>query len=430
MTRTLLCVLLAGLVVVSDLAAQGGTITGKVLARERQNGEHSLLLEVESPNQVDRVELTLPQRYTFAPGFVPFGWKFSQDGRRVSLTGDRVFRLNVRLDAKPNENLVKNLPGRDVELQVGTPGTSGLTTLKTTVAVLPRVRFRDDWASLVSYVFPPEITPGAPLFGSPAPGYTDGVWIPGWQGVEDSLNRAEAAIKRAEALLNDRAKTAPPVRQRLFNWTKIMDEVADFRDVPSLNYYDQWLERVLEARPAVKQVPAATCTHGISGGTPMAFAGKDACMQGCFGDKLTDLEKAAAILLDGTLPVTPRAASPTTVVVGIPNEVTPGPHFLNWAGVPGQLSIRILQVQGSIDQNELWKGQSTRMRLQILGSDQAIPLKIVNRTPATIQVEGGDQQVISTSGGPVNVVARQVKGIMKGDFTIDYSVDQPPCGSR
>jgi hypothetical protein len=423
MARFSVSAALAALLVVVHLSAQSGTITGKVLVRERENGDHSLLLQMESPTQMNRVEFNLPQRYTFIPGFLPSGWTLAQDGRRVTLTGDQVFRLNIRLDAKPNENLLGNLQGRELDLQVGTGGTRASRTFKTKCGVLPRVRFRDDWAALVAHTFPPEITPGAPVFGSAADGYTDGIWIPG------------SSTAMAEARANEMARSGSK-SQRLYNWTAIYDEMKDFEKqaptpVPrTFFYYDPWLEPQFGVTPSVTLVPPATCTPAVSGGTPMTFAGKDACMQGCFGDKLSDLEKAAAFLLDGTRPVTPQAASASTVVIRIPSDVTPGEHTLTFSGVPGQLTLRILQVQGTIDRNRLWKGDITTMRLQILGSDQPIPLNIYNRTPTTIDVEGGETQRISSSGGPVNVVTRSVKGIMKGDFTIDFNVDQPPCGAR
>lgn len=426
MKRSLLCAGLAVIALVVHLAAQaGGTITGQVFVRERENGDQSLLVNVEAPNGVTRVDITLPRRFTFSTRYPPDRWALNEEERSFSFTGDQVFRFNLRMDADRSENVIRNLQGREIELRIGTPGA---TTLKTKVGVLPRVRFRDDWSTLVALTFPPEYTPGKPILVSPAPEYANGVFVPGWDKVEASLGRAELYLKRAEMLLGEKARTPPRTDQRLFNWTKIFDELADFENsTPRFSFIDQYLEPLLQGRPAIKAVPDAACATGVTGGTPMAFTGKDACMQGCFGEKLTDLEKAAILLLDDK-PVLPQAASPTTVVVRIPNDATPGPHSLTWQGVPGQLSIRILSVQGSIDQNQLWRGQSTTMRLQILGSDQPIPLKIVNRTPTTIQVEGGESQVLQTSGGPVNVVNRQVKGILKGDFTIDYSVDQPPCG--
>jgi hypothetical protein len=198
----------------------------------------------------------------------------------------------------------------------------------------------------------------------------------------------------------------------------------------TLTYYDEWFEKWFVAKPEWTDVPPATCDAAVTGGTPMVFAGQDACMQGCFGGQLGGLEEAAAPLFDGTQPIAPHAASPSSIVVRIPSDTTPGLHSLELKGVPGRLDVRVFQVEGSLDQNQLWRGQSTTMRLKIVGTDQAVPMTIVNRTPDTIEIEGGTRQAIASSGGAENVVTRQVRGIMKGDFSIDFSVDQPPCGGR
>ena len=425
MNRTLLSVVLALLLAVADLASQGGTITGVVVdVRERENGDHSLLVQAESSAQIDRIRFNLPQRFTFAPGFVPSEWKVLAQGRRIEASGDRVFRVNLRLDAKPNENLIRNLTGKEIEVEVGIPGTGTTFKYKTKVNVRPPVR--SGGGNGGSVVLPPEIRSGAPFLFSFDPSFKGGVWVSGIDSPADVARRSEAARKIAEAAR--RTQTSLGGESPARKWMRIHDAIAGHKEPDVMTYVDPWDEALIGVEYAVLPAQAASCNHGITGGTPMAFAGKDACLQGCFGDKLTDLDKAAVFLLDGKVEVTPQAASPTTVVVRIPADTTPGPHELGWTGVPGQLNIRILQVQGSIDQKELWRGQSTTMRLQILGSDEQIPLKIVNGTPATITVEGGNEQVISTSGGAINVVNRQVKGIMKGDFTIDYSVDQPPCG--
>src|SRR5262245_30149009 len=280
------------------IAAQGGRqITGKVLVRERENGEHSLLLEASGLEKIHRITFNAGRRFNFGARFLPSDWKVAAQGDRLEASGEPLYRVNLRFDAKPTENLIRNLAGKEVELQIGTPGTPGATTLKVKVDTLPRVRFRDDWAALVAMTFPPERTPGGPVLASPAPEYTDGVFIAGWDKVEASLTRVEEHVKQAEALLTDRARTAPARQQRLFNWTAIFDKVKDFEQqsgkLPTFTYFDAFYEAVLASRASMKVVPPAACTTGISGGTPMAFTGKDACMQGCFGEKLSDLEKAA-----------------------------------------------------------------------------------------------------------------------------------------
>jgi hypothetical protein len=426
---------LAMVLVLADLAAQGGTITGRVLVRERDNGDHSLLVEVESAKTIDRVQFTLPDRFSLRPGFVPQTWNVILDGRKVTATGEPVVRLNLRLDVKADENLLKNVTGKEVELQAGSPGSQATTRIKTKVGTLPRVRFRDDWAALAAIVLPPEVTPGAPIYVTPAEAFAEGAWLPSWQAAEEQSTalleeRVQAALRGIGA---SKVREAAARIDQTMGRSRLVDIGLGLHansDAQTLTYIDPWRERLFVVRPEWNEVPASKCDAAITGGTPMIFAGQDACIQGCFGSELGGLEEAAKLLMDGSQPVVPQAASPTSIVIRIPVETTPGLHSLELKGVPGRLDIRIFQVQGSIDQNELWRGQSTTMRLRILGSDQSIPMTIINRTPETIQIEGGERQVVSSSGGPENVVTRQVRGIMKGEFSIDYSVDQPACGVR
>jgi hypothetical protein len=204
-------------------------------------------------------------------------------------------------------------------------------------------------------------------------------------------------------------------------------------DVPpqSFSYFDRYMELLMEGTPAWKEVRGAACDRTINGGTPLAFAGQNACVSGCFPSTPGGLEEAARLLMLDDQPLVPQAGSPTTIVVRVPPDTPPGPHVITWkAGgdATGRLQIGVLQLEGTIDQNQLWRGQSTTMRLRIVGSDQPLPLTIINRTPSTIEIEGGERQVVTTPGGADNAVTRQVRGIMKGDFAIDYSLDQPPCG--
>jgi hypothetical protein len=169
------------------------------------------------------------------------------------------------------------------------------------------------------------------------------------------------------------------------------------------------------------------CPTGVTGGSTLAFAGKPTCLTGCFGD----LGSALAILFDEKEPLEPLALSRSSVVVVVPESAIPGLHTFSarqGKASLGAQTIRAIGLNGAIDQSHLWKGQSTTMRLDIVGYDQPVPLSVVNRTPAIIDVEGGIRQTVTAAGGTPNGVARSVRGVTKGDFAIDYSLDVPPCG--
>jgi hypothetical protein len=136
-----------------------------------------------------------------------------------------------------------------------------------------------------------------------------------------------------------------------------------------------------------------------------------------------------AAILDGKTELEPKAGSSNAFVFRIPPDTTPGEHTIEFKGaVSGQYKLGVLGVEGSIDQNQLWRNQSTTMRLRVIGTDERLPLEIVNKAPGTITVDGGSSQVITSPGGANNAITRSVTGIRKGDFNIEYSLNLPACG--
>ena len=170
-------------------------------------------------------------------------------------------------------------------------------------------------------------------------------------------------------------------------------DTAAFAEVPTVSYFDEFVEELVRRGIVSKPVAAPPGTTAITGGNPMAFAGKDACVAGRFPTGTGGLEQAAKTLMLDDTPLVPRAASPTTIVVRVEADTTPGPKTIRWnnlAGATGEFPIIVLGLEGTIDRDKLMRGESTTMRLRILGGPQRISLRIVNKTPSTIQIEGGD----------------------------------------
>jgi hypothetical protein len=67
------------------------------------------------------------------------------------------------------------------------------------------------------------------------------------------------------------------------------------------------------------------------------------------------------------------------------------------------------------------------MRLRVVGTEDSLPLKIVNRTPGVIDIEGKVTHIVNTAGGADNFVTKNVRGIHKGNFNIEYSLNQDLC---
>jgi len=163
----------------------------------------------------------------------------------------------------------------------------------------------------------------------------------------------------------------------------------------------------------------------LDGVSPFTFAGQAACVSGCF----PDYALGYGLKLDGATELSPWGLSPTSAMIGIPNTTSPGQHTITSADGSSTVTLGVLTIEGSIDQNKLWTGQSTTMRLRVLGTDVATPFDVLNRTPGIIDIEGGVRQQVTTPGGPDNAVTRGVKGIHRGDFSILYSVNvRDYCG--
>ncbi|MGE0456006.1 MAG: hypothetical protein AB7Q30_20915 [Vicinamibacteria bacterium] len=402
-----------------------GTITGSVHVRERANGDESLLVTVTArESQASHVSFRLPSRFELSLTYAPPDWKLVQKDKALIVSGPALPLVNLRFDTARGSGMIPRLTrqgGETLALEVGPQAGAGPTyKLGLKVSLLPKVELLTSLEDAIT--LPPQVTPGEMVFATPAPNLRAGSWRllgPDTAFVFSKLDgpavpasgEVEAEVARSLSLAVryvHRSAAAEPAR---------------------LSYRDEWNEELVNGVAGWDEAPAQKCKPTLTGGAPQAFAGQDACVTGCFAhpDRM-----AGFLLLDGEVPLKLQAASPTTIRLRIPDGVKPGAHFIRWhpaLGIGGEpVPLRVLQLQGSIDQNELWKGQSTTMRLGILGSDRPVQLNVVNHTPGVIDVQGGARQVVTTSGGADNAATRQVRGIMRGNFNISYSLDQPACG--
>jgi hypothetical protein len=206
--------------------------------------------------------------------------------------------------------------------------------------------------------------------------------------------------------------------------------LPNFGDGTRVFYRDEWLEPLVDAPLGVKMTAAPACPRTLVTGTELAFAGQGACVSGCF----PGIDSWYGLTLDGKQRLLVMSASPSRLVLWIPVDTPAGSHTIGWAdsgngGGEGSVTLGVLQLEGAIDQNELWRGQSTTLRLRILGSDRQLPLVVTNKTPGVISIDGGAAQTIQTPGGVDNAVTRSVVGVRRGNFKIEYSLSHPGCGT-
>lgn len=408
------------------------TVSGRLHVRERATGDESLLATVtggESP--IGRVTFRLPSNYNLSLASAPLNWTLTQKGRDLTLAGPPVSRVDLRFDTRRGSGMIQRLMRQGEKVECGIADATGRQYKMTlTPSLLPKVSVVDSLDSALTV--PPQVVPGAMLYATPALKFTSGTWrLLSPDGRLDFRHLPLMDLASSQPATTSQATVPSDVERSLTLALRYINRrpPAAAAAQPRLSYHDEWNEELVNGAAGWTEVPAQQCPLRLAGGTALAFAGQDACVAGCF----PHFDTAAGFLtLDGERLLSPLAASPTTIRVRIPDDVMPGPHAIRWhpsTGITGeQVLVRVLQLQGSIAENELWKGQATTMRLGILGSDEPVQLTVVNETPDVIAVEGGARQLVTTSGGAVNVTTRQVRGIMRGNFNVTYSLNQPACG--
>jgi hypothetical protein len=229
-------------------------------------------------------------------------------------------------------------------------------------------------------------------------------------------------------------------------WNGSYDRPLYHFDVPAdpgqqgplqIRYESAWRETLVDGvatgvtvgsvpQPAGSEAALLACSPAVLDGGPL-------CLCGSFPPDAT-----AALLINGR-PVGEYlvSSSPTIAVLKFPSDFPAGP-FLFSTGDRSGFSIAdsargvLIRVGGEIDRSKLLRGQSTTMRLWLTGTDERTDLKLWNSTPAIVSLEGGNDQVVTSSGGAPNEVSRTVFAGAPGDFSLNYqlTIDTCPCAKE
>ncbi len=161
--------------------------------------------------------------------------------------------------------------------------------------------------------------------------------------------------------------------------------------------------------------------------TPMVLAGDVVCATGYF----PDWKSRSGILLNGAPVPDVYSSSSLGLVLGLGQDISPGKHTLgcdpaSGFGTAANLPFTVIDVSGDVDRSKLLRGESTPLRLHVVGTAEPVELELVNLTPDIVSLSGGDRQVIKTSGGAQNDALRSVKGLKRGDFNLRYTLTLDP----
>jgi hypothetical protein len=202
-----------------------------------------------------------------------------------------------------------------------------------------------------------------------------------------------------------------------------------------VSYTDPWGETLVDGFAAdVKVGPGPTPLSdrpSVSGCSPAFLSDAPFCVCGNFPPGT-----ASELRINGA-PVGQFlvASSPTILEYFFPDgapagemEVGANSGFDIADGARGVL----IRVRGEIDRDRLKRGESTTLKLWLDGTDRATDLRLWNSTPGIVSLAGGDDQVVTTSGGAPNQVMRTVDAVAPGDFALHYqlTVDSCPCAKE
>ena len=203
-----------------------------------------------------------------------------------------------------------------------------------------------------------------------------------------------------------------------------------------LKYTDPWGETLVDAGLDVDDVILVNPTPGsggkpaITGCGPKTLVGKSICVCGSFPTE----ESRTAISANGQ-PLEEYLISGSSTVLNfqLPPDLAPGPLNLVGQesagyGASDTAGSQLIGVGGDVDKNKLLRGESTPLRLWMMGTDEPLSLRLWNTTPSIISLVGGEDQIVTTSGGSPNEVVKTVNAVSPGDFVLHYALTVScPC---
>jgi hypothetical protein len=204
-----------------------------------------------------------------------------------------------------------------------------------------------------------------------------------------------------------------------------MSEAASLRGPVEL---DPGRVAALESRLAEAWV--AEGEPSIIGGAPLVAASESLCVCGSFPRP----EHAYALHLDGMpLPVGAVRRQGGATFVTLPADLSPGRHVVT--GDPsvgfadgGGWRFELFRISDRVDHLErLVRGGRGALVLTVEGTRSTIELELRNHTPGVVRLEGGEAQMVRTSGGRKNSVRRGLQGLADGASNVTWVPRLPPC---
>ncbi len=439
-----------------------GVIGGVVEQREQQDKDRTVTFEFKLDTAVDGLALRLSKKATDAAEVtkLPDDWKAVKSKDGITITGPAMGNPFGRIDFPQSfaSELDKELKkGLTVEFKLGelNLGTSKFEVKNTDPVKTVKP---NDAADL-----PNSVRTGSNFSFKPYDGFNDqdGRWRVGLKNGETTPLETSPSLATSDYMLG--ATWDEPVKRLAGaagqNKSAIAPGYPDGRivaipSIPGLKdgaklvfeFENRFGERLVDGEADTKVLDGVTDKRlgsrpSLISCTPKVFVGNKVCVCGYFPSDFS----RSQLLLDGK-PIGSPVAGSTDMVVIDSKGLAPGRHVITWdldrfqsPKSPAYIEMPpldkekvefvVLEVKGTIDQNKLFTGQGTDLRLEIIGSEEQLSIELKNETPDIIELEGGPIQVVQTTVGALgaNTIVKHVTGIKRGPFSITYKLTLPPC---
>ena len=130
----------------------------------------------------------------------------------------------------------------------------------------------------------------------------------------------------------------------------------------------------------------------------------------------------------GGEPALVLAASPECLVVLASDQSMPGPAAVSvktadrsWAGTTSLVSLRYESAQPPLAAQK-----KSHLRVIAEGTREPVLIRLHNETPGILTFTRGDEQLLRTSGGEINVAEFEVDAIRSGNYSFHAQIVAPP----
>ena len=131
------------------------------------------------------------------------------------------------------------------------------------------------------------------------------------------------------------------------------------------------------------------------------------------------------VLVDSNMEAKAIAASPVQLKLKMPKSLKPGTHKVNIANT----ALRSNPIVFEYITAEVVEGKKPKKKgsgdliITVKGTEKPVHVRLVNKTPAVIKINKGNELIVTTSGGSDNSSRIEIKRLQKGQYRVDANIE-------